>query len=64
MTEWSKSVSLDTAGYHGVVEIPGKMYTRKVYACVYGCVCFCLCVRAYVCVAVSSKCVLIDKQTY
>jgi len=37
--EWSKAVSLDTAGYHGVVEIPGKMYIRKV--CVSVCVCVC-----------------------
>jgi len=44
VTEWSKAVSLDTPGYHGVLEIPGKMYIRKV--CTYECACVRACMRA------------------
>jgi len=45
-TEWSKSVSLDTAGYHGVLEIPGKMFIRKVCVCI---VCIFVCMHSSVC---------------
>lgn len=36
-SEWSKSVLLDTAGYHGVVDVPDKFSVKKVgYVCVCG----------------------------
>ena len=41
-SEWSKSVSLDTAGYHGVIDVPDKFSVMKVSVCA--------CVRACVCV--------------
>ena len=38
-SEWSKSVSLDTAGYHGVIDIPDKFSVMKV--CVLVCIPLC-----------------------
>lgn len=54
-SEWSKSVSLDTAGYHGVIDIPDKFSVMKVWTsvsvpvCTSVCTCT-VCVCVYFCV--------------
>ena len=49
-SEWSKSVSLDTAGYHGVIDIPDKFSVMKVCVLIYVYQCVCTDVCTSVCV--------------